>query len=292
MQLSLPTLQPDTCQRWFNGRTSFRLAQEPINPDHFAVEPIEFGVGKTFVETHHYSRSFSPCRQSYGLFFKPNALEPSRLVGVATFAPASNVNSITKYSGLPFSQGAELSRLVILDSVGGCGETWFLARALRQFKESHPECKIVISYSDPVARRNTDGTVTMPGHVGSIYQASNALFLGTASPKTQYLDPKTGLAYANRGLAKIRNNEVGREYAEKKLTEFSGAERMPDETPAAFVKRALAMLKPQRHPGNYCYAFPLAANRREKHAILALPTLRHYAQNAGPLPKRPYPLAA
>lgn len=43
----------DVCQRWFHGRTSFRLSREPINPAKYGVELIEYGPANEFVCRHH-----------------------------------------------------------------------------------------------------------------------------------------------------------------------------------------------------------------------------------------------
>ncbi len=277
-------------QRWFNGRTNFRLSQEPIRTEDYDVEPIEYGTAKAFVVRHHYSGSFSPCIQSFGLFQRGGLSKP-KLAGVATFAPASNPASVTKWSGLPFAAGAELARFVLLDDVAGNGESWFLVRALAGLKRLKPGIQVVLSYSDPVPRTRHDGSVLFPGHVGGIYAATNALYLGRASPKTQFLNAD-GKVIANRILSKLRNGEQGRRYAEKVLTEIAGLVRQPGETPSDFVDRALVALRPQRHPGNHLYAFAVAADRREKRRVLCLPALRRHADTAGAVPKRPDILAA
>src|SRR5262245_917910 len=40
----------------------------------------------------------------------------------------------------------------------------------------------VVSLSDPVPRRTVAGELVFPGHVGTIYQASNAAYLGRTTP--------------------------------------------------------------------------------------------------------------
>ena len=286
-QLALQSpAEAEVAQRWFHGRTNFRLRNEPINPALYGVEPVTYADAKAFVVAHHYSKSFSPCIQSFGLFRVRSSWQPSELVGVATFAPASNPGSITRWSGLPYEAGAELARFVLLDECEGNAETWFLARALRGFKSLHPLVQVVLSYSDPVPRTCFDGRVVFPGHTGGIYAASNALYLGRASPKVQLLAPD-GRALANRVISKLRNGEIGRRYAERTLADFAGLTRGPEEGPGAFADRAVAALRPQRHPGNHLFAFALAADRREKFRTLNLPRLREHADRAGLVPKRP-----
>jgi hypothetical protein len=45
----------------------------------------------------------------------------------------------------------------------------------------------VVSFSDPVARTTADGALVKPGHVGIIYQAANAAYLGLSTPRTHVL---------------------------------------------------------------------------------------------------------
>lgn len=281
---SLPLPGIEQSQRWFEGRTSFRLSREPINPAQFGVEFVDYATAKRFVCRHHYSGTFSPNISSFGLFRK-DSNSTSRLVGVATFAPASNINSVSRWTGIEFAAGAELARFVLLDEVAGNGESWFLTRALTAFKLVRPAVKVVLSYSDPVPRTRLDGSVVFPGHYGCIYASVNALYMGRASPKTQYIAPD-GRVLANRILSKLRHGEIGRAYAERSLVDITGLVRGEEEEPKAFVERALAVMRAQHHPGNHLYVFPTAADRREKLAILRLPVLRSRSLGVAAYPKQ------
>ena len=44
-------------------------------------------------------------------------------------------------------------------------------------------------FSDPLPRTRADGTVVMPGHLGTIYQAANAVYTGRGTPRTLTLLP-------------------------------------------------------------------------------------------------------
>ena len=278
-----------SAQRWRARASLFRPAQEPMDPSIHGVEVIGKTEAKEFVIQHHYSGSFPYEMNSVGLFRKDGDFLASRLVGVASFSTPSNPNSITRWSGLGTEEGAELGRFVLLDEVEGNAETWFLARALRLFKAQRPGIRVVLSYSDPHPRRNAAGKIVFPGHIGGVYSASNALFCGRASPKTLYLTPD-GKAIANRILSKLRNGEEGRAYAERMLTEATGCVREELEEPSAYVERALATLRVERHAGNYLFVFPLAADRREKKAVLSLPVLRSHSLGIDRYPKQVDPL--
>lgn len=257
-----------------------------IVPDEFGVEPIEYSLAKDFVCRHHYSHSFVYAIKSFGLFHKGSDFLRSELVGVATFSTPSNLHSVTRWTGLANNEGMELGRFVLLDSVAGNGETWFLARALRQLKTIRPETKCVLSYSDPMPRTNAIGETVFPGHWGSIYQSSSALYLGRAKRKVMYLN-RNGMAIANRIFSKLRNGECGKGYSERILTAATGLFRAVDETPRAFVDRALTALRPVRHAGNHLYCFALGASASEKRRILASAVLCEHIRPASELPKQP-----
>ncbi len=201
-QLQLAGLH-DFSQRWLLGNDSYRPSQEPIRVAEFTVETLAKPEAKKFVETHHYSHSFVYEIASFGLWRKCGCA-PSRLVGVASFATPSNPGSIRRWAGLDdFHQGAELGRFVLLDEVGGNGESFFLSQALKLLKAQRPELRVILSYSDPVPRLNCEtNTIRFRGHFGLIYQATNAVFLGRASPKTLFLT-KNGEAIPNRILTSM-----------------------------------------------------------------------------------------
>jgi hypothetical protein len=72
----------------------------------------------------------------------------------------------------------EVGRFVLLDEVPVNGETWFLARAFAALARDGVEG--VLAFADPEPRATADGTVVFPGHVGTIYQAHNAVYRGRA----------------------------------------------------------------------------------------------------------------
>ncbi len=275
-------------QRWFRGRANYRPSQEPIDPTKFTVEHLDRQIAKAFIETHHYSHSFPYEITSFGLFHKPNGLERSSLAGVASFSTASNPCTFDRWVGLSsFRQGCELGRFVLLDFVGGNGETFFLSRAFRLLKQARPELLFVLSYSDPVPRLNIEtGESSFRGHAGSAYQSANAVYCGRSDARVLTLGRK-GETIPNRLLSKIRNDEGGARYSAERLSIVSGVKRYAGESGASFVSRALAspLIRRVRHGGNHVYGFPLAADRREKAAILRLPKVAAHRERGLPYPK-------
>lgn len=81
----------------------------------------------------------------------------------------------------------ECSRFVLLDECPGNAESWFLARCFDALLAEG--VRGVVSFADPVPRRTASGLLVMPGHVGTIYAATNALYTGRATARTVKLLP-------------------------------------------------------------------------------------------------------
>ncbi|MGW7611885.1 Mom family adenine methylcarbamoylation protein [Streptomyces sp. NPDC054766] len=83
---------------------------------------------------------------------------------------------------MPFTQSVECSRFVLLDECPGNSESWFLARCYAALLEDG--VRGVVSFADPVPRRTASGVLVMPGHVGTIYAATNAIYASRATTRT------------------------------------------------------------------------------------------------------------
>lgn len=257
----------NTCQRWTEGRATYRLAREPFSPRDHAVAKIDQAPAKAFVCAHHYERTYPADRFRFGLFGPTG-----ELVGVAVFAVPFRGASLDV---LPCdrAEGVVLSRFVLLDEVLANAESWFLARCFKQLRAEGLEG--VVSFSDPLQRSNDEGRIIMPGHVGTIYQATNATYVGASKSEWRHMMPDGRMVQA-RSLSKIRNRDRGRGYAARQL-ERLGAAPLPDDATKdeakAWVKLWLDRLcRRVKHPGNHKYAWMLHPRRR-----------RHLP------PSRPYP---
>lgn len=260
-------------QRWRDGRGSYRRPDEPIVTAAHDVAAIAGDTtARAFVERHHYSGSYPAARFRFGLY------ERGDLVGVAVFSVPVRIEVLTSvYPELPVEQLAELGRFVLLDRVAGNGETWFLARC---FELLRGQLAGVVSFSDPAPRTTVAGDVVMPGHVGTIYQAANARYMGRGTVRTLRLLPD-GRVLSARAIQKIRAGERGWRPAAA-LLERLGAERLPDICPAEMRRAWLATWLPRltrtmRHPGNHRYAWVIDRRHRR--------TAQAYGPDR-PMPKR------
>jgi hypothetical protein len=254
-------METTSCQRWRAKRASYRPAGEPIATGDYEVASIaEDAVAKAFVTGHHYSGSFPAARFRFGLYRR------SELVGVAVYSHPANdaVLNILPGEGL---ERTELGRFVLLDNVPANGESWFLARTFEELRRRG--IAGVLAFSDPVARTDVAGRATFPGHIGTIYQATNAVYTGRGRSATLRVLP-SGATLHGRALAKLRTGAKGWRYVRDLLVQ-AGAER-PAETETDLKGWAEAwvpkLTRPVRHPGNHRYAWALD-RRDRKHLVSA-----------------------
>lgn len=138
----------------------------------YRVEHIPSNNGKAFVKSHHYSHGIHNGPMCWGLF------AGNKMIGVIAFATPCSENvraSIFGYDHVDHI--TELHRLVIQDITPKNTESWFISRALKALKEYRPHTWGVVSFADQTQ-----------GHVGTIYQATNAIYYGSSGRATFFLD--------------------------------------------------------------------------------------------------------
>jgi hypothetical protein len=250
-------------QRWRARRDSYRPAGEPIQTRAYEVAAIaDDNTPKAFVTKHHYAASYPAARFRFGLY------RHGDLVGVAVFSHPVNNAVLTNVFPVPANDATELGRFVLLDDVPGNGETWFLARCFDQLRG---EVAGVVSFSDPVRRLSAAGKVVMPGHVGTIYQAFNGVYLGRGRADTLRLLPD-GTVFNRRAISKVRARDQGWRYSAA-ILERNGAPPAPANDTRAWLDEWMPRLtRPLRHPGNHRYAWALDRRlRRHLHSTAAYP---------------------
>jgi hypothetical protein len=253
-------------QRWRGGRDSYRVPDEVIRTSLYEVSEIpDDTTPKNFVIEHHYSGSYPAARFRFGLY------ERGELCGVAVFSHPCNNKVLTGvFPQLDPREAVELGRFVLLDGVPGNGETWFLARCFEQLKD---RVAGVVSYSDPLPRVMEDGSVVHGGHIGTIYQAHNAFYLGRSVSRTLRILPD-GTVFSPRSISKIRNLERGYGYCVDILRKF-GAGEFDEGHPVGWIDTWLPVVtRKVSHPGNYKYAWGLHRS------------IRKSLESVGPYPKK------
>jgi hypothetical protein len=236
-------------QRWRDRRDSYRPAGEPIQTSRYEVAELPGdSAPKAFILRHHYLASYPATQFRFGLH------RAGRLVGVAVFGPPANYASHAVIPADP-KDCVTLSRLVLLDDVPANGETWFLARCFEALKRE--QVAGVVSFSDPVPRENSAGQAVFGGHIGNIYQAFNALYVGRAKARTIHLLPD-GRTLDERALAKLRALHRGWRYVVKTLMAFGAPVPRSADALGAWGEEWIGRLtRKVRHPGNHKYVWAL-----------------------------------
>jgi hypothetical protein len=269
-------------ERWRDRRGSFVLPTNRFDPTGWEVVALvgegSDNVARSFVRTHHYSAKYVAARYRFGLF-NPRG----ELCGVAVFSQPSNNRSLTKHlPGLrSHLEGVDLGRFVLLDEVGHGGESWTLARCFEQLANweapplkwdkatggSEPWLGVrgVVSFSDPVPRRNVHGKLTLVGHWGTIYQATNGRYVGRASKSTLSLLPDGGVI-APRSISKVRTGERSSAGVVRDLIAAGACEPQSGENMRSWAEAALASVEIMRfrHPGNHKYVWALPGARGDR----------------------------
>ncbi|GAA1042166.1 hypothetical protein GCM10009566_42490 [Streptomyces murinus] len=142
------------------------------------------------------------------------------------------------------------------------------------------------SFADPVPRRTASGVLVMPGHVGTIYAATHAVYTSRATARTVKLLPD-GTVFHDRTAQKIRRQEQGHQYAEAQLIALGAPVPRAGCDPAVWLREALVTVGARniRHRGAHRYVWRLGRSRREREQIkLGLPAQRSYPKQPDPEP--------
>lgn len=252
------------CQRWTDRRPAWQLADpaDRFDAARYEVAPIAEAAAKAFILTHHYSATYPAASRRFGLF------RAGQLVGVAVYGiPAQAKVLTTALPDLqPYVESLELSRLVLLQQEPGNSESWFVARCHRALLGQG--VRGVVSFADPVPRVGADGRQLTPGHVGWIYQAGGARYTGRGTARTVTL-LRDGSSLNERTKQKVRQQEQGHEYAERRLVDLGARPRQARQAPAVWLAEALAEVGAVqlRHGGNHRYVFVLGRTQRQRDLV-------------------------
>lgn len=244
-------------KRWTEREQRWVAPGAVFDPRVCSVDVIlDDTPAERFVCGQHYSASYPAARFRVGLYGAG-----ARLVGVAVFSEPMHGAVLRKWTGRTSADACELGRFVLLPEIGFNGESWFLARAFRLLA-MEKGIRRVVSFADPIAW-TVGADVVKAEHWGTIYQASNALFVGRSSARTDLVGPD-GRPFSARALSKIRKQERGAAYAERQLLAAGAPPRTCGEHPALWLRRVRQSpgFTRRRHPGNLAYVFGLDAAAR------------------------------
>ena len=128
------------------------------------IAPVELDIAKKVLVEHHYLRSIPGGTQlSLGAFIE------GRLLGVLTFG-VGPTNAHRLVEGAARTDCVTLTRLWLSDELPKNSASRVLGIALRSLANA-TTIKFVLTYADPNAE-----------HMGTIYQASNWVYIGESQP--------------------------------------------------------------------------------------------------------------
>lgn len=158
----------------------------------YTVRQVAGGVGRAFIREHHYSRSCHNGPMCWGLF------DGEDMIGVLAFATPNSENVRRSVFGAGHeNEVTELHRLVLLDGTPTNTESWFIARAMQGLREYRPQIRAVLSFAD-----------STEGHVGTIYQATNAVYTGMTGRATFYRDTEGRLRHPRQNGHSVTRTEA------------------------------------------------------------------------------------
>jgi len=263
IQPALP-LDPanDWTLRWQKGMHSWRHVSEGgFNRRNYEVREIASDtVARQFIETHHYTHAYVAAKLRYGLYTGPGFTD---LVGVAVLSNPMNNRTLTNVFPhlVPLEESTELGRLILLSEIPANAESHMMARVWEL--AAKVGIRGVVSFSDPVPRMNLAGEIKFAGHVGTVYQALNAIKSGRSTPRTLTIFPD-GTTFNERTRQKIRKQEDGADEAEKLLIRWGARPRRAGENSVSWLKEQMPQLhlRRLRHPGNHRYIFTIGTYRK------------------------------
>ena len=170
-------------------------------PNDYDLCAISDTNAKAYIHANHYSHGShggpSPC---YGLYQGVGGLFGEReLLGVIMFATPCSENVRISVFGKDFVKTVtELHRLHLSDKTPRNTESWVISRALRLLSVDRPNIRAVISFADPTQ-----------GHVGTIYQAANALYYGASETKRFWVDEQGRLRHPRQNGRNVDGSALG-----------------------------------------------------------------------------------
>lgn len=213
---------------------------------------------KAFVRATHYSGSYPLARERAVM----RESRSGRIVAAAVLSqPMSDgvlaplAATVQRIGATLAETTAELGRFVLTEELAFNAESSFIREAFALFHRAG--WRAVLAFADPEPRADAHGRRVFRGHIGQIYRATNAIYAGKSTPRTNYLLPD-GSVFNARAVQKIRARERNWQSAAAEL-ERHGAEHLDEDADSrAWLARWMPRLcRRFRHRGNLRYLFGL-----------------------------------
>lgn len=124
-----------------------------------------------FAERYHYAKGGGNMMWRWGLWHR------HVLWGVVAYNLPTRRVCESVFGSEAFDRVWHMGRLVLADHAPKNSESRLISGSLHSIQREHPDCWAVVTYAD-----------TGEGHIGYVYQATNALFTGTVTAAATYVD--------------------------------------------------------------------------------------------------------
>lgn len=208
-------------------------------PRDYSVRPIPMRLAHRLAIERHYLHRAGPWSKAFGMF-GANGM----LYGFITYGTPSSAPLRSAIAGPEHSLNVvELTRLWIDDRVAKNGASYLIGQTIRECGK-----EIVVSFAEPEQ-----------GHVGTVYQATNWLYTGLSTRRTNW-------------------SVVGEDHRHGQTW---GDTYTADELRANFGERFVSLPRPRKH--RYVYLNAKGARRRQLRAALRYP-VQPYPSSSGVTP--------
>lgn len=148
--------------------------------------PLTGAEAVSLVQTHHYSRTASAGVLRYGWVMD------GKLVGATIYDNGNHAMRQGVYGPDHYRHVLHHHRLALVPNLPPFTASMFMGAALRQIRNDRPDIWAVVTYAD-----------SCQGHIGTIYQAVNAVYTGVVAKGNLKFRGQDGSLYTTQSLARV-----------------------------------------------------------------------------------------
>lgn len=157
--------------------------------------PVTTADVEEFCSRHHYTRRAGSAVWRYGLWHDVT------LYGVVAYNLPTRETCASVFGDEHVANVWHMGRLVLSERAPINSESRLIGGSLREIKRTHPEVWAILTYA-----------ATDAGHIGYVYQATNAIYTGTGGDATYYVDERgqrRGTYINGRGVGRAAARDLG-----------------------------------------------------------------------------------
>lgn len=175
----------------------FDVENETIMPRvaDMEVHPVGTRDVQEFARRYHYTATGGNASWRWGLW------HGATLLGIVAYNLPTRETCESVFGPEHFDKVWHMGRLALADDAPRNSESRLISGSLKAIKESHPSTWGVLTYA-----------ATDVGHIGYVYQATNALYTGTGGDSHYFTDQsgkRRSTYLGGKGVGRVRAAEMG-----------------------------------------------------------------------------------